>query len=113
VVPITEQERARAEESRIEPSGSSPDAQSRSFGAPDKAPARTVSPAVAPKAPVLAAQPVKTASSSAPKKRALETLEQTLEILAARESWTDTDTLSETGVRHLKVDFQKRLKQGR
>jgi hypothetical protein len=37
-----------------------------------------------------------------------ETLEETLEVLAARETWTDADSLSETGIRHLKVEFQKR-----
>lgn len=38
---------------------------------------------------------------------AAETLEQTLEQLAARESWTNPDALSETGVRHLKVEVQE------
>jgi hypothetical protein len=33
-----------------------------------------------------------------------ETLEQTLERLAERETWTDPDSLSDTGVRHLRVD---------
>jgi hypothetical protein len=39
--------------------------------------------------------------------RADETLEQTLERLAEREIWTDPDSLSETGVRHLRVDEVK------
>jgi hypothetical protein len=39
--------------------------------------------------------------------RSGETLEQTLKQLAEREVWTDPDSLSETGVRHLKVDFQE------
>jgi hypothetical protein len=34
----------------------------------------------------------------------LETLEQTLERLAQREIWTDPDSLSESGVRHLRVE---------
>ena len=56
--------------------------------------------------------------SSAPKPRPLlhrlsrnshntETLEQTLETLAAREMWNDPDSLSETGVRHLKVEVME------
>ena len=37
-----------------------------------------------------------------------ETLEQTLAELAERELWSDTDSLSDTGVRHLKVEVQGR-----
>jgi hypothetical protein len=40
--------------------------------------------------------------------RATETLEQTLEQLARREAWTDPDSLSESGVRHLRVEVQER-----
>jgi hypothetical protein len=40
--------------------------------------------------------------------RVAETLEQTLKRLAEREVWTDPDSLSESGVRHLKVEVQKR-----
>jgi len=39
--------------------------------------------------------------------RRAETLEETLEELAQREMWTDPDLLSETGVRHLKVEMQE------
>lgn len=39
--------------------------------------------------------------------RSAETLEQTLRRLAAREIWTDPDSLSESGVRHLKVEIQE------
>jgi len=38
--------------------------------------------------------------------RESETLEQTLAELAEREMWSDTDTLSDTGVRHIKVEVQ-------
>lgn len=38
----------------------------------------------------------------------IETLEQTLAQLAEREMWNDPDLLSDTGVRHLKVEVQKR-----
>lgn len=37
-----------------------------------------------------------------------ETLEQTLAKLAEREMWNDPDLLSDTGVRHLKVEVQRR-----
>lgn len=37
-----------------------------------------------------------------------ETLEQTLAQLAEREMWNDPDMLSDTGVRHLKVEIQER-----
>jgi hypothetical protein len=37
-----------------------------------------------------------------------DSLDHTLELLAASEIWNDADSLSETGVRHLKVDIQKR-----
>jgi hypothetical protein len=43
-----------------------------------------------------------------PPKRRKDSLEETLEMLAASEIWNDADSLSETGVRHLKVDVQKR-----
>ena len=42
-----------------------------------------------------------------------ETLEQTLAQLAERELWSDTDTLSDTGVRHLKVEMEKPKPGGR
>ncbi len=46
----------------------------------------------------------------APKERRKDGLEQTLELLAASELWngSDSDSLSETGVRHLKFEVQKR-----
>jgi hypothetical protein len=36
------------------------------------------------------------------------TLAQTLRQLAEREMWTDPDSLSESGVRHLRVEVQER-----
>jgi len=39
--------------------------------------------------------------------RGAETLEQTLKQLAEREMWTDPDSLSESGVRHLRVEVQE------
>jgi hypothetical protein len=46
--------------------------------------------------------------TSAPTKRRKDSLDETLEMLAASEIWNDADSLSETGVRHLKVDVRKR-----
>jgi hypothetical protein len=45
-----------------------------------------------------------------PTEKRKDTLEQTLELLASSELWSnsDSDSLSETGVRHLKVQVQKR-----
>jgi hypothetical protein len=37
-----------------------------------------------------------------------ETLEQTLKLLAEREMWADPDSPSESGVRHLRIEVQKR-----
>jgi hypothetical protein len=42
-----------------------------------------------------------------------ETLEQTLAQLAEREMWNDPDLLSDTGVRHLKVEIEERGSSGR
>ena len=44
--------------------------------------------------------------STSPKRR--DSLEQTLELLAASEMFNDSDSLSETGVRHLKLEVQKK-----
>lgn len=58
-----------------------------------------------------------TTGSSAPKgipyrmPRRPETLRQTLERLARREMWTDPDALSDTGVRHLKIEVDERKKR--
>jgi hypothetical protein len=54
-------------------------------------------------------------STATPKKeRRKDELEQTLEMLAADELWknTDSDSLSETGVRHLKIEVKKRKSRG-
>ena len=40
--------------------------------------------------------------------RRSQTLERTLEQLAARESWTEPDEVSDSGVRHLRVEVLKR-----
>ena len=44
-----------------------------------------------------------------PLSRRPKTLMQTLKQLAEREMWTDPDSLSESGVRHLKVEVRERM----
>jgi hypothetical protein len=53
-------------------------------------------------------EPSKLLQASPPSKPRKDSLDHTLELLAASEIWNDADSLSETGVRHLKVDIQKR-----
>jgi hypothetical protein len=55
------------------------------------------------------------ASSDAPSgpRRSASKLAQTLAQLAEREMWTDPDLLSDTGVRHLKVEVEKLTSGGR
>jgi hypothetical protein len=49
-------------------------------------------------------------ATNTPKGRQKDSLEQTLELLASSELWsnTDSDSLTETGVRHLKVEVKRR-----
>ena len=63
-----------------------------------------------------AASPPEPKPSSAVSHRASrsgETLAQTLRRLAAREMWNDPDSLNESGVRHLRIEVQKRTARGR
>jgi hypothetical protein len=125
VVPVTEQECTRANETLIHLSALADPVQQRIGPALDSDRARpnpaSSGPAATHPAP---AQTVKTSSStstsgstvsskgtksrapSASRGRA-ETLQETLELLAARELRTDADSLSESSVRHLKVEVQK------
>jgi hypothetical protein len=45
--------------------------------------------------------------------RRVGTLAQTLKRLAEREMWNDPDSLNESGVRHLRIEVQKRAARGR
>ena len=88
VVPVTEDEWIRSAQARIDTS-----ALTDTFNEAAPAP---------PGAPVIS-QPAGKASGKK------DSLEQTLELLAARESWErDDDSLSETGVRHLTIKVEKR-----
>jgi hypothetical protein len=85
VVPITEDERIQSAHARI-----------------DTTSLTDTFTQAAPAAPVIARP---TAKPSGKK----DALEQTLELLASSETWqNDDDSLSETGVRHLKIQVEKR-----
>ena len=96
VVPVTEQEHTCAHEASTDSHGLAHvclpiyEGADRS-GAP--------SPAAVPSVPL--EQPQR-------RLRRTETLEQTLETLAAREKWSDLDSLNDTGVRHLRVEVLER-----
>ena len=99
VVPVTEAERQQATRSPIDPDQLS-DSFQRSLDDALDAPA----PAPAPKPIPAPSKP--SVRSTLPKRR--DSLEQTLELLAASEMWNEPDSLSETGVRHLKLEVQKK-----
>lgn len=100
VVPVTEAERDRAKASPIDPARLSDSFQRAVDDALEAAPA----PARTPAAPAPSPRPAR----ATPTKRSADSLEQTLELLAASEMWNDPDSHSETGVRHLKLEVQKR-----
>ncbi len=105
VVPVTEQERDYAKAAPIEIASLSDSFQRSLDEALEiKSPPPLPMPVAAKPTPPPA--PVRTA----PAKR--DSLEQTLELLAASEMWNDPDSLSETGVRHLKLEVQKRKSRG-
>jgi hypothetical protein len=115
VVPVTEQERDQAKANPIE-SAKLSDSFQRSLDealeTARPAAARTPTP---PPAPVRPAPPPPAAkippASTKPTKRR-DSLEQTLELLAASEMWNDSDSHTETGVRHLNFEVQKRKSRG-
>lgn len=63
--------------------------------------------------PVWATAPNPGAAGRRGASKGVETLEQTLAQLAEREMWNDPDLLSDTGVRHLKVEIEGRGSGGR
>jgi hypothetical protein len=97
VVPVADQEVVRAREAGLESASIPYLAQKRTEPGVD-ADATRVMPKVSPPS----------SGTPRPASRATQTLEQTLEQLARREAWTDPDSLSESGVRHLKVEVQER-----
>jgi hypothetical protein len=123
VVPINEAERTHASKKPItpallaKPAPSSIDDILAADHANVAAAAAEKSKYLAPSRPASAPSPPKSEnrSTATPKKeRRKDELEQTLEMLAADELWknTDSDSLSETGVRHLKIEVKKRKSRG-
>lgn len=105
VVPVTEAEQAQSAECRVNPTDLSDDFQ-RSI---DEALARDRSSAEARPAgsPARPSPETKPARPQSPPRKAKDGLEQTLEMLAASEMWSDPDSHAETGVRHLKFEIRK------
>lgn len=98
VVPITEEERINSSDTRIDTT-----AVTDTFGQLfDQA--LHADPARESGAPVTSSTP----SPATQNPSRTETLEQTLELLASSELWDDGDSPSDTGVRHLSVQVQKR-----
>jgi hypothetical protein len=94
VVPVTEVESGRARSSVIDPTKLSDDFQ------------RSVDEALQAPAPATTSSTT-TVRALAPKRRS-QSLEESLDMLAASEIWNDPDSHSETGVRHLKLEVQKK-----
>jgi hypothetical protein len=108
VVPVTEQEREHAKATPIETALLSDSFQrSLDHALEIKSPPPAPKPS-SPPPPAPAPAPARTA----PAKRSADSLEQTLEMLAASEMWNDPDSHAETGVRHLKLEVQKRKSRG-
>jgi hypothetical protein len=99
VVPVTQTEREHAAASPIDSSRLSDSFQRSLDEALQTAPTPPRAPPVVPSKPPVRATPAK---------RRADSLEQTLELLAASEMWNDPDSHAETGVRHLKLEVQKR-----
>jgi len=115
VVPIDEEERTRASKKPLAMTHLAPPVE-RSIDdmlaadqAQSAAAEKTKPPAAPPAVPSRQNRP-----PAVPKSRHKDSLEQTLELLAASELWSqsDSDSFSETGVRHLKVEVQKRSSRG-
>ena len=118
VVPINDEERSRANKKPValshlaKPFNSSIDAMLAADQAESALPETPPYPSSRTPfkaAPQPASAPIR-ATTTSPKERRKDSLEQTLELLASSEIWnnTESDSLSETGVRHLKVEMKKR-----
>jgi hypothetical protein len=93
VVPVAEQEVMRAREACTQSSSIPSLTEARVEPVPDGIPAAATAESKSPQVPRRVSR--------------VETLEQTLRRLAAREKWTDPDSLSESGVRHLRIEVQE------
>ena len=122
VLPVTEQERALANEAPVAPGSlADPFRQSLDQTLTADQMRATITPNGSPAAAVVRERvtsepasdqrvsPAKSPSTSSPRsaRRPGGTLEESLDMLAASEVWESEESLSETGVRHLKVQVQK------
>jgi hypothetical protein len=114
VVPVTEQECTRANETVLDLSAPSDPGQQRIDRANDADPTSTNATLSGPAAKRPASAQTVKVSSKGTKTRPpgasrgrTESLEETLQMLAAQEIRTDDDCLSETGVRHLRIEIRK------
>jgi len=113
VVPVTEQERAHGEHARLDAAGLTHPLKRRFDQVFNLDRLR----AAVPSRNSTATRPVQSATATAAtgtprstaksKEASAQTLEQTLETLA-QSVWTEPDSLSETGVRHLTIAVEKR-----
>jgi hypothetical protein len=119
VVPVTEPERTEANEGQIRRSGPDDAFQQQLEDALDSDNQSLCAAANEAErgAPQRAAAPVRSTESSVsrapepakePDTGSEETLQQTLELLAASEIWSDPESFGDTGVRHLTVVVEKR-----
>jgi hypothetical protein len=100
VVPVTEPERQQGSDTAIDP-GKLSDSFQRSIDE-----ALQPAPQPAPSSITTRARPAAAAA-----KRPKDSLEQTLELLAASQMWDDPEMHAETGVRHLSLEVQKKKSQ--
>lgn len=105
VVPVTEQEFLHADEARIDtPAPAGPLHQEFEGRQASNQAAEQDSRAATSRVRTESSKPASKRRSSASQ----EALEETLEVLAQRETWTQHDPLSDSGVRHLKVMIEER-----
>jgi hypothetical protein len=104
VVPITEEERTRADERRVDPATLAAKVDNKDSFKDDLN--KALDQDRTPSQPVTAKAPPESRTVASTRRK--DSLEQTLEMLAASEMWND-DEASQTGVRHLQFDVRKRM----
>lgn len=108
VVPVTEEEFLHAAEARIDV----PDPAAPLHQGTHDPPNCELAPGCLTPASTVRAEPTVSSKPACqrPASASQESLEQTLEILAKRATWGHRDSLSDTGVRHLKIMIDQRAK---
>jgi hypothetical protein len=103
VVPVTELEFLHAGEARIDTDDPAGPLHQQATDVPHSAPSAAKGPP-APPAIAWVGPAGRSKAASAPQ----ETIEDSLKVLAVRDTWTEGDPLNDTGVRHLKVTIAGR-----